>query len=41
MDRNTLGILMGAPFQYLLVTVNVVSLEKVDFSETQSPKAGS
>ena len=31
---------MGEPFQYLLVTVKVVSLEKIDFSETQSPKTG-
>ena len=30
---------MGAPLQYLLITVKVVALEKVSFSDTQNPKA--
>ena len=29
---------MTAPFQYLLITVRVVALEKVSFSDTQIPK---
>ena len=29
---------MTAPLQYLLITVNVVALEKVSFSDTQNPK---
>ena len=29
---------MTAPLQYLLITVNVVALEKVFFSEKQNPK---
>ena len=30
---------MTAPLQYLLITVKVVALEKVSFSDTQNPKA--
>ena len=29
---------MIAPLQYLLMTVKVVALEKVSFSDTQNPK---
>ena len=29
---------MAAPLQYLLVTVKVVALEDVSFSDTQNPK---
>ena len=29
---------MAAPLQYLLMTVKVVALEKVSFSDTQNPK---
>ena len=29
---------MTAPLQYLLITVKVVALEKVSFSDTQNPK---
>ena len=29
---------MAAPFQYLLITMKVVALEKVSFSDTQNPK---
>ena len=39
MDRNTEAISMTDPFQYLLITVKVVPLEKVCFSDTQNPKA--
>ena len=38
MGGNTLAILMTAPLQYLLITVKVVALEKVSFSDTQNPK---
>ena len=30
---------MTAPLQYLLITVNVVALKKVCFSDKQNPKA--
>ena len=39
MGQNTLPILMAAPFQYLLMTVKVVTLEKVSVSDTQNAKA--
>ena len=39
MGRNTIAISMTAPLQYLLITVNVVALEKASFSDTQNPKA--
>ena len=39
MGQNTVPILMAAPLQYLLITVKVVALEKVSFSDTQNPKA--
>ena len=29
---------MAAPFQYLLITLKVVALEKASFSDTQNPK---
>ena len=29
---------MTAPLQYLLITVKVIALEKVSFSDTQNPK---
>ena len=38
MRRDTVGFLMIAPLQYLLMTVKVVALEKVSFSDTQNPK---
>ena len=37
--RNTVGIWMTAPLQYLLITGKVVALEKVSFSDTQNPKS--
>ena len=39
MGQNTVAIWMEAPLQYLLITVKVVALEKVSFSDTQNPKA--
>ena len=39
MGRNTVAIRMAAPLQYLLITLKVVALEKVSFSDTQNPKA--
>ena len=38
MGRNTVAISMTAPSEYLLITVNVVALEKVCFSDKQNPK---
>ena len=38
MGQNFVPILMAAPLQYLLVTVQVVALPKVSFSDTQNPK---
>ena len=39
MGRDTIAISIAAPLQYLLITVKVVVLEKVSFSDTQNPKA--
>ena len=39
MGRNIGGFWIAAPLQYLLITVKVVALEKVSFSDTQNPKA--
>ena len=39
MDRNTVAISMTAALQYLLITVNVVALEKFCFSDKQKPKS--
>ena len=39
MGRNTVAIWIEEPLQYLLITVKVVALEKVSFSDTQNPKA--
>ena len=39
MGPNTLLISMAAPLQYLLITVKLVPLEKVSFSDTKNPKA--
>ena len=38
MAQHTVAILMAAHLQYLLITVKVVALEKVSFSDTQNPK---
>ena len=39
MGRNTVGICMAAPLKYLLITLQVVALDKVSFSDTQNVKA--
>ena len=39
MRQHTVEIWMAEPLQYLLITVKVVALEKVSFSDTQIPKA--
>ena len=39
MGQNTILIRMAAPLQYLSVTVKVVALEEVFFSDTQNPNA--
>ena len=39
MGGNIVQIWIAAQLQYLLVTVKVVALEKVCFSDTQNPKA--
>ena len=38
MGQKNVAISVAAPLQYLLITVNVVALEKVSFSDTKSPK---
>ena len=38
MVRNTVAIRIGASLHYLLVTVKVIALEKVSFSNTKNPK---
>ena len=39
MGQHNFAILMAAPLQYFLMTVKVVALEKVSFSDRQNPKA--
>ena len=39
MRRETVAISMAEPLQYLLITVKVVAIEKVSFSDTQNLKA--
>ena len=39
MGPNTVAIWMPPHLQYLLITVKLVELEKVSFSDTQNPKA--
>ena len=39
MGRNTIAIWMTGPLQYLVITVKVVAMEEVSFSDTQNPKA--
>ena len=38
MGRKTVPISMAEPLQYLLITLKVLALEKVSFSNTQNPK---
>ena len=39
MGRNTAAILIATRLHYLLMTVKLIALEKVSFSDTQNPKA--
>ena len=39
MAQHTVAILMAAHLQYLLITVKVVRLGNVSFSDPQNPKA--
>ena len=39
MGRNSVAIRIAEPLEYLLITVKVVVLEKVSFSDTKYPKA--
>ena len=39
MGQNTVAIRMAASLQYLLITVKVVALEEVSFSDRQNPEA--
>ena len=39
MGQHTVAIGIAAPLEYLLITVKVVPLEKVSFSDTQNLKA--
>ena len=39
MGQHTVAIGMGAPLQYVLITVKIVPLEKLSFSDTQNLKA--
>ena len=38
MGQNTVAIWMAVLLQYLLITLKVVALDKVSFSDTQNPK---
>ena len=38
MGRNFIPVSMAAPLQYLLITLKVLALQKVSFSDTQDPK---
>ena len=39
MGRNTVAIWIAARLHYLLITVKLIALERVCFSDTQNPKA--
>ena len=38
MGQHTVAILIAAHLHYLLITVKVIALEKVSFSEIQNPQ---
>ena len=38
MGRNNVPVIMTEPLEKPSITVNVVALEKVSFSDTQNPK---
>ena len=37
MGRNTVALSMTEPLQYLLITLKIVTFEKVSFSDTENP----
>ena len=39
MGRNTVAIGIAETLEYLLITVKLIALEKVSFSDPQNPKA--
>ena len=39
MGQHTVAIWVAARLHYLLITVKVIALEKVSFSDTPNPKA--
>ena len=39
LKTNAVAIWIAAPLLYLLITVKLVALEKVSFSDRQNPKA--
>ena len=39
MGRNAVAILIAACLHYLLITVKLIALERVFFSDKQNPKA--
>ena len=39
MVQKTVAVSIAAPLQYLLITVKVVSLKKVSFTDTQNPSS--
>ena len=39
MGQHTVAMSMPAHLQYFLITLKLVALEKVTFSDTQNPKA--
>ena len=39
MGQHTVAILMAANLQYLLISVKLVALERVSFSDTQNTQA--
>ena len=38
MVQDTVAITMAAYLQYLLITMKLIALEKISFSDTQNPK---
>ena len=39
MGRNAVTLRMAGPLEYSLITVKVLALEKVSFSDKENPKA--
>ena len=38
MSRNSVAMWMAAPLRYLLITMEIITLEKVSFSDIENPK---